>query len=223
MYRLRSSPDELSFLRNKYLRTRTLFRTSRSINRLRAALNNFVRPFGDLSSARHAVRFNLICKRCRSHGDDLSFALKMIRSFDATRSAAAKGAVRAAKRMALRIHHGLVKGKSKRKAGSWATQSYVSAVLGPSECKSYCRRIIVLNRRRSMGSRLIKPVISSLEEAIHKISSCNWKSSQWVHQRSRAPPRLCWRSTADCRLAFTCPLGTVVRPLHGTCLLRTRW
>ena len=156
-----------SFTTNTY---GNVYRTSRSINRLRAALNNFVRPFGDLSSARHAVRFNLIGKRCRSHGDDLSFALDMIRSFDATRSAAAKGAVRAAKRMALRIHHGLVKGKSRRKAGSWATQSYVSAVLGPSECKSYCRRIIGLNRRRSMRSRLIKPVISSLEEAIQKIS-----------------------------------------------------
>ena len=112
MSRLRSPLDELSFLHNEYLRKRILFRTSRSINRLRAALNNFVRPFGDLSSARHAVRFNLICKRCRSHGDDLSFALDMIRSFDVTRSAAAKGAVRAAKRMALRIHHGLVNGKS---------------------------------------------------------------------------------------------------------------
>ena len=170
MSRRRTSLDELSFLHNEYLRKRNLFRTSRSINRLRAALNNFVRPFDDLSSARHAVRFNLIGKRCRSHGDDFSFALKTIRSFEIARSAAAKGADRAAKRMALKIHHGLVKGNSKRKAGSWATQSYESAVLGPSACKSYCRRIILLNRRRSMGSRLTKPVISSLEEAIQKIS-----------------------------------------------------
>ena len=114
MSRLRSPLDELSFLHKEYLRGRTLFRTSRSINRLRAALNDFFRPFGDLSCARHAVRFNLICKRCRSHGDDLSFALEMIRLFDASRSAAAKGAVRAAKRMAFRIHHGLVRGKSRR-------------------------------------------------------------------------------------------------------------
>ena len=170
MSRRRTSLDELSFLHNEYLRKRTLFRTSRSISRLRAALNNFVRPFVDLSSSRHAVRFNRICKRCRSHGDDLSFASKTIRSFESARSAAAKSADRAAKRMALKIHHGLVKGKSRRKAGSWATQSFVSAALGPSECKSYCRRIIVLNRKRSMGSRLSKPVICSLEEAIQKIS-----------------------------------------------------
>ena len=176
MSRRRTSLDELSFLHNEYVRKRTLFRTSRSIDRLRAALNDFVRPFGDLSSARHAVRFNLIGKGCRFHGDDLSFALRTIRLFDNARAAAAKRADRAAKRISLKIHLGLVKGKSKRKAGSWATQSYVSAALGPSECKSFCRRIIVLNRKRFRSSRLSKPVSCSLENAIQKISSCEWKS-----------------------------------------------
>ena len=177
MSRRRTALDELSFLHSEFVKKRTLFCTSRSIDRLREALNNFVRPFGDVSAARHAIRFNFIGKGRRFQGDDLSFVLNTIRSFDNARAAAAKRADRAAKRMALKIHLGLVKGKSKRKAGSWATRSYVSAALGPSECKSFCRRIIVLNRKRFRSSRLSKPVICSLEKAIQKISSCEWKSS----------------------------------------------
>ena len=66
----RSTRDELSLLHSEFVKKRTLFCTSRSIDRLRVALNNFVQPFGDLSAARHAVRFNLIDKGPRFHNDD---------------------------------------------------------------------------------------------------------------------------------------------------------
>ena len=140
-------------------------------------VNSFVRPFGDLSSARHAVRFDLVGKGCSTKVNDLSFALKTIRQFDASKSTTAKGVVKAAKLMASTIHQGLITGKSRRRAGSWSTQSNESALLGSSECKTYCRRIIGLNRRRSKRSRLSKPVVAALEDARRTIASRNWKQS----------------------------------------------
>ena len=82
-----SSPlGELAFLHEEFRRWRILFRNSRSINRLRRAAQNFVSPFGDLSAARHAIRFNLIGKGCRSKGKDLEVAIKVIRSYDTLKS-----------------------------------------------------------------------------------------------------------------------------------------
>ena len=150
----RSPLEELAFLHKQFLRGRILFRSARSINRLRRAVNRFVGPFGNLSSARHAVRFNLIGKDCPTKCIDLSFALETIRSFDTPRSLATKNAINAAKRMASKIHRGLITCKSKRRAGCWATQSNEAALLGSSECKTYCRRIVYLNRRRNKRTRL---------------------------------------------------------------------
>ena len=83
----------LPFLHKQFLRGRILFRSARSINRLRRAVNRFVGPFGNLSSARHAVRFNLIGKDCNTKSIVLSFALETIRSFDTSRSLATRNAV----------------------------------------------------------------------------------------------------------------------------------
>ena len=77
--------------------------------------------------------------------------------------------------MASKIHLGLIPGKSKRRAGCWSTQSNETALLGSSECKIYCRRIVYLNRRRNQRSCISKPVIASLEDARDVIVSSNWK------------------------------------------------
>ena len=53
---------ELAFLHDEFRRGRTLFRNARSINRLRRAIQSFVTPFGDISAARHAARFDLVGK-----------------------------------------------------------------------------------------------------------------------------------------------------------------
>ena len=50
-----------------------------------------------------------------------------------------------------------------------------TALFGSSECKTYCRRIIDLNRKRNQRTRLSKPVIASLEDSRVVIVSRNWK------------------------------------------------
>ena len=165
----------LSFLHDEYQKGRVSFCTSRSINRLRAALNDIASAAGGHSAARHAARFNFIGKSRRLH-DDIIFAENTISSFDKSRVAAAKKSELAARRIALKIHLGCIKGSARRKAGSWATQSNTTASLGPSECKVFCGHIIIRNRKRAKSQSLSKPVVLSLELGIQKILSSNWKS-----------------------------------------------
>ena len=133
----------LSFLHDEYHKGRVSFSTSRSINRLRAALNDIASDAGGIGAARHAARFNLIGKSRRLH-DDIVFAANTITSFDKSRSAATKKSELAAKRIALKVHLGCIKGSARRKAGSWSIQSSTTASLGPLECKVFCRHIITL-------------------------------------------------------------------------------
>ena len=162
----------LSFLHDEYHKGRVSFCTSRSINRLRAALNDIAFAVGGHSAARHAARFNLIGKSRRLH-DDIIFAENTISSFDKSRVAAAKKSELAARRIALKC----IKGSARRKAGSWCTQSNTTASLGPSECKVFCGHIIIRNRKRAKSQRLSKPVVHSLELGIKQILSSNWKST----------------------------------------------
>ena len=136
---IRSPLHELAFLHKEFHGGRIVFRNSRSIEMLKCAVQNCTRPFGDLSAARHAVRFNLVGKGCWSKAEDLSFAIKVIRSYDASQSPAAKSSIRSAKRMAYKIHHGIITCNSRRRAGSWITQSNETARNGPSECKIFCK------------------------------------------------------------------------------------
>ena len=156
---------ELAFLHEEFRRCRILFRNSRSINRLRRAVQNFVSPFGDLAAARHAVRFNLIGKGCRSKRGDLEFAIGVIRSYDTSKLSAIKFSIRSAKKMAHEIQQGNITGSTRRRAGSWTTQSNETALCGPSECKIFCKNIVHLNQMRQKRSRLTRPSISSLENA----------------------------------------------------------
>ena len=222
MSRRRSPLEELAFLHKELHRGRTLFRITRSINRLRLVVNSFVRPFGDLSSARHAVRFDLVGKGCSTKVNDLSFALKTIRQFDASKSTTAKGVVKAAKLMASKIHQGLITGKSRRRAGSWSTQSNESALLGSSECKTYCRRITGLNRRRSKRSRLSKPVFAALEDARRTITSRNWKQSPVGLSAFTSSTRMLLKEYCRLQAAFICPRDCRDRSPHATFLHRIR-
>ena len=94
---------ELAFLHDEFRRGRTLFRNARSINRLRRAIQSFVTPFGDISAARHAARFNLVGKGYWSKSDDLSFAIKVIRSYEGAQLAAIQASTRVAKQMAHKL------------------------------------------------------------------------------------------------------------------------
>ena len=71
--------------------------------------------------------------------------------------------------MASKIYHGLITYKSRRRGGRWSTQSNETALLGSSDCKTYCRRIVYVNRRRIQRTRFTKPVVASLEDARNMI------------------------------------------------------
>ena len=129
---------ELAFLPDEFRGGLTLFRRARSINRLRRAIQSFVTPFGDISAARHAARFNVLGKGYWSKNNDLSFAIKVIRSYEGAQLAAIKASTRVTKKMAHKISQGSVTGSSRRRAGSWITQSDETAILGVSECKAFC-------------------------------------------------------------------------------------
>ena len=146
MKNFRSPLGKLAFLHEEFRRGRILFRNSRSINRLKRAVRNFVSPFRDLSAAKHAVRFNLVAKGSRSKGEDLAFAIKVIRYHDALWASATKSAIRSAKKMAYKVNQGAIAGSSRRRAGSWITQSNETALYGPSECKRLCKTIAASTR-----------------------------------------------------------------------------
>ena len=85
---MRGALDELVFLHKQFLQGRILFRSARSINRLRQAVNKFVNPFGSFCAAKHAVRLNLVGKDYPLKGIAFSFAVDKIRSFDTSKNLA---------------------------------------------------------------------------------------------------------------------------------------
>ena len=152
---------------------RLLFSTTRSIDRLRHALHSLFASLGGRTSAIHVARFKLLG---RSHrlAFDIKFAEKIVKTYDRKKLRARNLAVRAGERMAVRIHMGDISGSSRRNAGSRAAQSKMSASLGSSKCKVFCRNIIMRNRKRSMSSRLSRPVVLSLKEGIKIILTSKW-------------------------------------------------
>ena len=167
----------LAKLHDDYNAGRVHFATTRSIDRLRHALHTLFASLGGRSSANHVARFNLLG---RSHrlGSDIKFAEKTINEYDRKKLRAHNLAVRAGERMAVRIHMGDISGSSRRNAGSWAAQSNMSASLGSSKCKVFCRNIIMRNRKRLMSSRLSRPVVLSLKEGITTIQMSKWGSTR---------------------------------------------
>ena len=164
-------------LHDDYDAGRVHFVITRSIDRLRLALHTLFASLGGRSSANHVARFNLLG---RSHrlGSDIKFAEKTINEYDRKKLRTRNLAVRAGERMAVRIHMGDISGSSRRNAGSWAAQSNMSASLGSSECKVFCRNIIMRNRKRLMSSRLSRPVVLSLKEGITMIQMSKWGSTR---------------------------------------------
>ena len=167
----------LAKLHDDYDAGRVHFVTTRSIDRLRQALHALYSLLGGRSSASHVARFNLLG---RSHrlGPDIKFAEKTINGYDRKKLRARNLAARAGERMAVRIYMGDISGSSRRNAGSWAAQSNMSATLGSSECKVFCRNIIIRNRKRLMSSRLSRPVVLSLKEGITMIQLSKWGSTR---------------------------------------------
>ena len=163
----------LAKLHDEFDTGRVHFVTARSIDRLRQALHALYSALGGRSSASHAARFNLLG---RSHrlGFDIKFAEKTINGFDRKKVRARNLAVRSGERMAVKIYMGDISGSSRRNSGSWAAQSNMSATLGSSECKVFCRNIIIRNRKRLMSSRLSRPVVLSLEHGITIIQLNKW-------------------------------------------------
>ena len=167
----------LAKLHDDYNVGRLHFATTRSIDRLRHALHTLFASLGGRTSAIHVARFNLLG---RSHrlGSDIKFAEKIVNEYDRKKIRARNLAVRAGERMAVRIHMGDISGSSRRNAGSRAAQSNMSAALGSSKCKAFCRNIIMRNRKRFRSSRLSRPVVLSLKEGIKIILTSKWELSR---------------------------------------------
>ena len=53
----------------------------------------------------------------------------------------------------------------------------MTASLGPSKCKGFCRNILRRNKKRFASSRLSRPVVTSLKEGIKVILSNQWELS----------------------------------------------
>ena len=87
-----------------------------------------------------------------------------------------KVAVSTGERMAIKIHRGDISGRSRRVAGSRA-QAKMTASLGPSKCKGFCRNILRRNKKRFASSRLSRPGVISLKEGIKVILSNQWELS----------------------------------------------
>ena len=153
---------------------RLLFATTRSIDRLRHALHSLFDSLGGRTSAIHVARFNLLGRSFRL-ATDIKFAEKIDKAYDRKKLHALNLAVRTGERMALRIHMGDICGRSRRNAGSRVAQANMTASLGSSKCKVFCRNIIMRNRKRFMSSRLSRPVVLSLNDGIKIILTNKWE------------------------------------------------
>ena len=146
----------------------------RSIDRPRLALHSLFVSLGGRTAAIHVVRFNLLGRSYRL-ATDIKFAEKIVKAYDRKKLHALKLQVRTGEGMALRIHMGDIGGCSRRVAGSRSAQAKMTAFLGPSKCKIFCRNIILRNRKRFLSSRLSRPVVASLDEGIKIILANKWE------------------------------------------------
>ena len=167
----------LAKLHDDHRAGRLLFANIRSIDSLRHALHSLFDSLGGRTSAIHVARFNLLGRSFRL-ATDIKFAEKIVKAYDRKKLHALNLQVRTGERMALRIHMGDIGGRSRRVAGSRFAQAKMTASLGPSKCKVFCRNIIVRNRKRSLSCRLSRPVVISLKEGIKIILSNKWELSR---------------------------------------------
>ena len=155
---------------------RLLLANIRPIERLRHVLHSLFESLGGRSSAIHTARFNLLGKSSRL-ASDIKFAEKVIESYDRKKRRALQVAVSSGERMALKIHRGDISGCSRRVAGSRVAQAKMTASLGPSMCKIFCRNMLRRNKKRFARSRLSRAGVISLKEEIKVILSNQWELS----------------------------------------------
>ena len=155
---------------------RLLFANIRPIERLRHVLHSLFESLGGRSSAIHTARFNLLGKSSRL-ASDIKFAEKVVESYDRKKRRALKAAVSSGERMALKIHRGDISGCSRRVAGSRVAQVKMTASLGPSKCKVFCRNMLRRNKKRFARARLSRAGVISLKEEIKVILSNQWELS----------------------------------------------
>ena len=164
----------LAKLHDDHRAGRLLFANIRSIDRPRHALHSLFDSLGGRTAAIHVARFNLLGRSYRL-ATDIKFAEKIVKAYDRKKLHALKLQVRTGEGMALRIHMGDIGGCSRRVAGSRSAQAKMTAFLGPSKCKIFCRNIILRNRKRFLSSRLSRPVVASLDEGIKIILANKWE------------------------------------------------
>ena len=193
----------LAKLHDDHTAGRLLFANIRSIERLRHVLYSLFESQGGRSSAIHVARFNLLGKSSRL-GSDIKFADKIVETYDRKKRRALKVAVSTGERMALKIHRGDICGCSRRVAGSRSAQAKMTASLGPSKCKGFCRNILRRNKKRFASSRLSRPVVTSLKEGIKVILSNQWELSLIGKKALKSSQKLLGRH--DVRVAV--PDGT---------------
>ena len=166
----------LAKIHDDYRAGRLLLANIRPIVRLRYVLHSLFESLGGRSSAIHAARFNLLGKSSRL-ASDIKFAEKVIESYDRKKRRALQVAVSSGERMALKIHRGDISGRSRRVAGSRVAQAKMTASLGASTCKTFCRNMLRRNKKRLGRSRLSRAGAISLKDDIRVILLNQWESS----------------------------------------------
>ena len=166
----------LAKVHDDYRDGRLLLANIRPIVRLRYVLHSLFESLGGRASAIHAARFNLIGKSLRL-SSDIKFAEKVIEAYDRKVRRALQVAVSSGERMALKIHRGDISGRSRRVAGSRVAQAKMTASLGTSACKTFCRKILRRNKKRLGRSRVSRAGAISLKNDIRVIHQNQWESS----------------------------------------------
>ena len=166
----------LAKVHDDYRAGRLLLANIRPIVRLRYVLHSLFESLGGRASAIHAARFNLIGKSLRL-SSDIKFAEKVIEAYDRKERRALQVAVSSGERMALKIHRGDISGRSRRVAGSRVAQAKMTASLGTSTCKTFCRKMLRRNKKRLGRSRLSRAGAISLKDDIRVILLNQWESS----------------------------------------------
>ena len=166
----------LAKVHDDYRDGRLLLANIRPIVRLRYVLHSLFESLGGRASAIHAARFNLIGKSLRL-SSDIKFAEKVIEAYDRKERRALQVAVSSGERMALKIHRGDISGRSRRVAGSRVAQAKMTASLGTSTCKTFCRKILRRNKKRLGRSRLSRAGAISLKDDIRVILLNQWEFS----------------------------------------------
>ena len=166
----------LAKIHDEYRDGRLLLANIRPIVRLRNVLHSLFESLGGRTSAIHAARFNFIGKSLRL-SSDIKFAEKVIEAYDRKERRALQVAVSSGERMALKIHRGDISGRSRRVAGSRAAQAKMTASLGTSACKTFCRKILRRNKKRLGRSRSSRAGAISIKDDIRVIHQNLWEFS----------------------------------------------